>query len=220
MTTIENLKSIDPFADAEEGEATGGISDTKAQEYIHIRIQQRNGRKTLTTIQGLPRRFDQKKILKVIRKKFACNGTIVEDDDLGQVIQLQGDQRKHIHDFLIDKTEGLEMDAKVGAFPLPCSPQLLTPPSSSRSTVSKRDRPDRSIATGRPSPPLLCRPMRAYPSRRPASLRALLPRRRRRRRVCLTRGGDEIPFFLFVALRFLGPALARLVVRLCFVRRT
>ncbi|KAG7113781.1 Protein translation factor SUI1 1 like protein [Verticillium longisporum] len=54
-----------------------------------------------------------KKILKVIKKKFACNGTIVEDSEMGDVIQLQGDQRKAIHEFLIDKKEGLEMDAKV-----------------------------------------------------------------------------------------------------------
>lgn len=31
---------------------------------------ERNGRKTLTTVQGLPKKFDQKKILKVIKKKF------------------------------------------------------------------------------------------------------------------------------------------------------
>jgi translation initiation factor 1 (eIF-1/SUI1) len=33
-------------------------------------ITERNGRKTLTTVQGLPKKFDQKKILKVIKKKF------------------------------------------------------------------------------------------------------------------------------------------------------
>jgi translation initiation factor 1 (eIF-1/SUI1) len=31
---------------------------------------ERNGRKTLTTVQGLPKKFDQKKILRVIKKKF------------------------------------------------------------------------------------------------------------------------------------------------------
>lgn len=31
---------------------------------------ERNGRKTLTTVQGLPKKFDQRKILKVIKKKF------------------------------------------------------------------------------------------------------------------------------------------------------
>nr|POF16708.1 eukaryotic translation initiation factor eif-1 [Quercus suber] len=106
--SIENLKSFDPFAEADED--TG---ETKqSQNYIHIRIQQRNGRKTLTTVQGLPKKFDQKKILKVIKKKFACNGTIVNDSEMGEVIQLQGDQRKDVQEFLVDKKEGLELDAK------------------------------------------------------------------------------------------------------------
>ncbi|KAI0172725.1 translation initiation factor SUI1 [Hypoxylon sp. FL1284] len=106
--SIENLKTYDPFAEADED--TG---ETKqAQNYIHIRIQQRNGRKTLTTVQGLPKKFDQKKILKVIKKKFACNGTIVNDTEMGEVIQLQGDQRGDVQKFLIDKREGLDLDAK------------------------------------------------------------------------------------------------------------
>ncbi|KAL9600609.1 MAG: hypothetical protein Q9219_003042 [cf. Caloplaca sp. 3 TL-2023] len=131
--SIENLKTFDPFAEADED--TG---ETKqSQNYIHIRIQQRNGRKTLTTVQGLPKKFDQKKILKVIKKKFgelnihksrlfaaasllqrlietiqACNGTIVNDTEMGEVIQLQGDQRKDVQEFLVDKKEGLALDSK------------------------------------------------------------------------------------------------------------
>ena len=84
----------------------------------------------MTTVQGLPKKFDQKKILKVIKKKFgmylvvadiddesltvttACNGTIVADTEMGEVIQLQGDQRKDVQEFLTDKKEGLELDAK------------------------------------------------------------------------------------------------------------
>ena len=46
--------SIDPFAD--EGDPLGNSNDVGSQQnYIHIRIQQRNGRKTLTTLQGLPK---------------------------------------------------------------------------------------------------------------------------------------------------------------------
>ncbi|KAL1586131.1 hypothetical protein WHR41_04830 [Cladosporium halotolerans] len=105
--SIENLKSFDPFAEADED--TGG--EKQSQNYIHIRIQQRNGRKTLTTVQGLPKKFDQKKILKVIKKKFACNGTIVADSEMGEVIQLQGDQRKDVQEFLTDKKEGLGLEA-------------------------------------------------------------------------------------------------------------
>ncbi len=44
----------DPFAD--EGDPLGDNKDVgSSQNYIHIRIQQRNGRKTLTTLQGLPK---------------------------------------------------------------------------------------------------------------------------------------------------------------------
>lgn len=31
---------------------------------------------------------------------------------MGEVIQLQGDQRKDVHEFLVDKKEGLELDPK------------------------------------------------------------------------------------------------------------
>jgi len=44
----------DPFAD--EGDPLGDSQDVGSQaDYIHIRIQQRNGRKTLTTLQGVPK---------------------------------------------------------------------------------------------------------------------------------------------------------------------
>ncbi|KAK3393145.1 protein translation factor sui1 [Podospora didyma] len=109
--SIENLKTYDPFAEADEE----GGQTIQTQEYIHIRIQQRNGRKTLTTVQGIPTKFDLKKILKVVKKHFACNGTIISDEDskgMGEVIQLQGDQRTKIKEFLTDETEGLALDEK------------------------------------------------------------------------------------------------------------
>ena len=47
-----------------------------------------------------------------MRLCLACNGTIVNDTEMGEVIQLQGDQRKDVQEFLVDKKEGLELDAK------------------------------------------------------------------------------------------------------------
>ncbi|KAL6614338.1 hypothetical protein ACP70R_036608 [Stipagrostis hirtigluma subsp. patula] len=44
---------------------------------MHVHIQQPNGRKSLTTVQGL-------------KKEYNCNGMVVQDPELGQVIQLQG----------------------------------------------------------------------------------------------------------------------------------
>ena len=53
------------------------------------------------------------KIVVVLTPSYlACNGTIVNDTEMGEVIQLQGDQRKDVQEFLVDKKEGLELDAK------------------------------------------------------------------------------------------------------------
>lgn len=35
-------------------------------------------------------------------QKFACNGTVIEHPEYGEVIQLQGDQRKNICQFLVE----------------------------------------------------------------------------------------------------------------------
>lgn len=60
---------------------------------------------------------------------------------MGEVIQLQGDQRKDVQEFLTDKKEGLELDAKtikVCSYPAVCliSQQRLSNPSSFRFTGS------------------------------------------------------------------------------------
>jgi translation initiation factor 1 len=100
--SVQNLTSFDPFADG--GDPLGDSRDVGSQQnYIHIRIQQRNGRKTLTTLQGLPKDIDAKKLLKAFKKEFACNGTLVDDEEMGQVIQLQGDQRTKISTFLTEE---------------------------------------------------------------------------------------------------------------------
>ncbi|KAI8804706.1 translation initiation factor SUI1 [Cladochytrium replicatum] len=108
--SIQNLSAYDPFAD------TGEESNLEAQGNIHIRIQQRNGRKTLTTVQGLPADLDPKRILKVFKKDFACNGTVVQDEELGEVIQLQGDHRQKIQGFLIENQIATKDKIKVHGF--------------------------------------------------------------------------------------------------------
>ena len=41
-------------------------------------------------------------VLYVVLQEFACNGTVVDHPEYGEVIQLQGDQRKVISDFLLE----------------------------------------------------------------------------------------------------------------------
>lgn len=52
---------FDPFADAVTGDERG------SEGLIHIRIQQRNGRKTLTTVQGIAPEYDKKKIVRACK---------------------------------------------------------------------------------------------------------------------------------------------------------
>ncbi|XP_058220073.1 protein translation factor SUI1 homolog isoform X3 [Rhododendron vialii] len=78
------------------------IDDVSVEKaYVHIRIQQRNGKKSLTTVQGLKKEFSFEKVLKDLKKEFCCNGTVVQHKELGKVIQLQGDQRKKVSNFLV-----------------------------------------------------------------------------------------------------------------------
>ncbi|OZJ03637.1 hypothetical protein BZG36_03924 [Bifiguratus adelaidae] len=89
MSDLTELnRPYDPFADI-------GDDDEVAtpQNSIHLRIQQRNGKKTITSVQGIPKEYDLKRLLKAFKKDFACNGTVVDDKELGQVLQLTGDQR-------------------------------------------------------------------------------------------------------------------------------
>ncbi|XP_055808573.1 protein translation factor SUI1 homolog [Solanum dulcamara] len=88
--------TFDPFTEAKNVGAFG------TKEYVHIRIQQRNNRKSLTTIQGLKKEFSYEKLLKDLKKEFCCNGNVVQDKELGKVIQLQGDQRKNVSQFLVN----------------------------------------------------------------------------------------------------------------------
>lgn len=71
----------------------------KTPKNIHVRIKQRNGRKCITTIEGLDILFSEdvvnfvEEIAKTFRKKFNCSATVIKPE---LVIQLQGDHRKEI----------------------------------------------------------------------------------------------------------------------------
>ncbi|RLV91379.1 hypothetical protein DV515_00014143 [Chloebia gouldiae] len=142
MSAIQNLQPFDPFADASKGD---DLLPAGTEDYIHIRIQQRNGRKTLTTVQGIADDYDKKKLVKAFKKvglrglggaaatprrdvydakeafvyllqKFACNGTVIEHPEYGEVIQLQGDQRKNICQFLVEIGLAKDDQLKVHGF--------------------------------------------------------------------------------------------------------
>lgn len=69
---------------------------------LHIRVQKRNGKKCITTISGFEEDLDVKRICKAMRKQFSCNGNVIEDEDEGEVMQLQGDQRENVKEWILD----------------------------------------------------------------------------------------------------------------------
>lgn len=98
LSTIGGVATpFDAFADAD------GDDEVVTKGIVHIRLQQRNGRKSLTTIQGLDNKLDLNKLTKAFKKEFCCNGCVVENEELGEVIQLQGDQREKVKSFLAEE---------------------------------------------------------------------------------------------------------------------
>jgi translation initiation factor 1 len=101
------------FADASKGD---DLLPAGTEDYIHIRIQQRNCRETLTTIQGIADDYNKKKLVKVFKNKFACNGSVVEHPDYGEVIQLQHDQHESICQFRVEIGLAKDHQLKVHGF--------------------------------------------------------------------------------------------------------
>ena len=84
-------------------ECTGDKGGVSSEEKVHVRVQQRNGRKCITTVAGLADDLDIKRICKAFKKNFSCNGAVQKDLEVGEVIQLSGDQRTNVKDFLVDQ---------------------------------------------------------------------------------------------------------------------
>ena len=52
----------------------------------------------------------------MFKKKFACNGTVIEHPEYGEVIQLQGDQRKNMCQVLRETGLAKDDQLKVHGF--------------------------------------------------------------------------------------------------------
>ena len=70
----------------------------------------------MTTLQGLPKEINSKRLLKEVKKQFACNGTVVDDEEHGEIIQLQGDQRLKMGEFLVNEGIAKKSAIKIHGF--------------------------------------------------------------------------------------------------------
>lgn len=70
---------------------------------VTIMVQKRNGKKCNTSVIGMAEDLDLKKIISYIKKKYSCNGSVVIDEEHGEVMIFTGDQKENIYNFLIDQ---------------------------------------------------------------------------------------------------------------------
>jgi len=75
--------------------------DIFSKNTVTISVNKRNGKKCVTSVTGMAKDLDLKKILSYIKKTYSCNGSIVVHEEYGEVMTFTGDQKKNIYDFLI-----------------------------------------------------------------------------------------------------------------------
>jgi translation initiation factor 1 len=110
-----SFASSDPFADLEPSVTANELTES-APTMIHIRVQKRNGRKCITTVQGLDPNLDLKKILRTMKKLFCCNGSIETDPEFGDVLQMSGDMRQNVCEFLMEELQVERASIKIHGF--------------------------------------------------------------------------------------------------------
>lgn len=79
---------------------------------VHIRVQQRTTRKSYTIVEDIPEDIDLKKVVRAFRKILSCGGE-VKNQKGKKIILLQGDQREHVKDFLLEEGIVREDEIKV-----------------------------------------------------------------------------------------------------------
>jgi translation initiation factor 1 len=93
---FNDINNIDFEDNTESGD------NLRLLDIVHIRIQQRTGKKVITIIQGLAANISRKELIKKFKTIYACGGHIANDAEFGEVIQLTGDQRIKVRDYLVD----------------------------------------------------------------------------------------------------------------------
>ena len=100
---------------------------TNSQKEIHIRIQQRTGRKRLTSIEGLDKfctdnnggdndsnelKNKLTELSRKLKKQFNCGVTII-DMEPGYIMQLNGDHRKELKEYLVKNNIAQDNQIKI-----------------------------------------------------------------------------------------------------------
>ena len=71
---------------------------SKGDERIDVYLERRHGKNFLTIIRGFEEKAGLKELVKEMKRKLACGGTLKDNR-----IELQGDHRDKIKDILVSK---------------------------------------------------------------------------------------------------------------------
>jgi len=92
---MENIIQYDPMT------AVNTFELDVQRSKIHVRFQ-KVGPRSLTLIEGLDEDLDQKRISKAMARAFNCAASIQTTKLGADVIQLQGDQRTQVKEWLLE----------------------------------------------------------------------------------------------------------------------
>jgi translation initiation factor 1 len=93
---------FDDFTQNDNNKSTN--AENTASESIDIHVKQRNGRKRITTVEGLGNDKDNlKSISKELRKKMSCSGSVNSNDDGEYFIKFSGKNTAVIIQYLMEK---------------------------------------------------------------------------------------------------------------------
>ena len=68
----------------------------KEKEKVRVSVDRRRYGKSITVVEGIGKDSDNKRILKELKNRLACGGTLKDN-----VIELQGDHKKKVLDVLV-----------------------------------------------------------------------------------------------------------------------
>jgi len=80
-----------------------GNNNFKQKQKLTISLQQRNNRQWTTIITGWEEDLDIDKILRYLKKTFNCNGSILHDEEYGEVMKLTGNQKDNVYNFILEE---------------------------------------------------------------------------------------------------------------------
>ncbi|EAN93618.1 putative Eukaryotic translation initiation factor 1 [Trypanosoma cruzi] len=89
------------------------VQDALEAQKVHIRVQQRKGKKFVTSVQGLNQALNFRRISREFQRRWGCNGTVIVTPDAGTVIQLQGNWSEEIKKFLLDENMATEQNLEI-----------------------------------------------------------------------------------------------------------